>query len=92
MPSIEGEALAAAMAASASEFGGDAGAHRAERAEVFGERAGVDAFDAEDSVIGEVSASEWLAGAPVRRDLAEFADDEGADVGFAGFSVLGLTP
>ena len=87
MPSIEGEALAAAIGCLAVEFGGDAGAHGAERAQVLGERAGVDALDAEDAVFREVFG-ERLAGAPVGRDLAEFADDEGADVRAGGLLVL----
>ncbi len=88
---MEGEAWAAAMAALAVEFGAEAGAHGAERAEVLGERAGVDALDAEDAVAGEVFG-ERLAGAPVGRDLAEFADDEGADVRPGGFGVLRVDP
>ena len=73
MPSIEGEALAAAMACFGAEFGADAGAHGTARAEVLGERAGVDALDAENAVRGEIigqrlawSAS-WTGPRRVRR-------------------------
>ena len=56
---------------------------------MFGECAGIDALNAEDAVACEVGA-ERLAGAPIGRDFAEFADDKRADVRSAGFVVLGI--
>ena len=50
MPSIGGESFGGFDGFCLGKFGGDAGAHRTARAEVLGQRAGVDALDAEDVV------------------------------------------
>jgi len=56
---------------------------------LLGERAGVDALDAEDFVFFEV-VRERLLGAPVGGDRREFTDDKGAGVNGRGFGVFGV--
>ena len=67
--------------------GGQAGLHRAALAQVAGQGAGVDALDADDAVLRHV-LGQGGARAPRTRHLAEFLDDEAADLR-AGALVVG---
>jgi hypothetical protein len=58
-------------------------------AQVSGELAGVNARDADDTVVGEV-ATEVPIAAPVRGVLVVFADDESLDPRSPGFHILGI--
>ena len=68
-------------------FGGEAGLHHAGGAELLGERAGVDAFDAGDTVLREPGAQVG-GGAPVGDDRRKVAHDETGDVRAGGFEVV----
>ncbi len=92
MPTMPG--LAAALATGlvgADVLGGEQGTHGAALPEMLGQRAGVDPLDADDPVGGEVVGEADLA-APVARRLAEFFDDEAADVGLVGFGIELVDP
>ena len=74
---------------SSVELRRQAGAHRTERAEVLGQCAGVDVLDPENAVFRKI-VGQRLIRAPIRRDVAELADHEAADVRAGGFIVVGV--
>jgi len=70
----------------AQALGAQAGLEGASDAELLGNRAGVDAFEAGDIVRGQVFI-ERLAAAPTAGDGAQFADDVAGDLGAIALGV-----
>ncbi len=70
---------------------GDADAHRAALAQVPGQRAGVDAGDADDALLAQLVVERALR-APVRRAAGGVADDVPGDPDPGGLGVLVVDP